>query len=565
MMNNDDLDKALNGLNSGLNNDLNDELGGNLSDNLNDDLSNNLDNLNGSLNNDLNHLSERKRLLFCADDTAIADYESGINQAVEAVKTWLVNPKMYTGGAIGKLKSTIDFCATKDGLGLKSAIDRATKLFLDNSLKVHHVNSLAHLHCPTLVTSQIAEVLINATNQSMDSWDQSPAGSLMELRLIEWLCAKVGYPAGDGVFTSGGTQSNLMGVLLARDACIAKHFYDDTGKPWNAQQNGIPPDALKKVKVLCSANAHFSVQKNMAMMGMGFGSVVAVPVNDNAQMDIDALKNTIDTLTQNGNIIACIVATAGTTDAGAIDDIKSICTLAKTCQAWVHVDAAWGGALLLSNRYAERLSALKLADSVTLDFHKHFFQTISCGAFLLKDKQNYRFMHYEAEYLNSAYDEEHGVPNLVSKSLQTTRRFDALKLWLSIEAMGEKAYGDMIDSGVILTEQVANYLDNHQDFELLLPAQFASVLFRVVPKDYPCQLLDTLNQNIADELFAQGLANIGVTKVSTKTGDVQSLKMTTLSPIATLDDVKALLDSVLVVANAIKTPIEQGTYKPIIA
>lgn len=540
MTNNDDLDKT--------------DLG-------KTDLSKN-DSPNNGLGN--NNLKERKRRLFCADDAAIADYEAGINQAVEAIKAWLVDPKMYTGGAIGELKAKIDFCATKDGLGLKSAIDRASHLFLDNSLKVHHVNSLAHLHCPTLVTSQIAEVFINATNQSMDSWDQSPAGSLMELKLIDWLCTKVGYQTGDGVFTSGGTQSNLMGVLLARDACIAKHFCDDDGKPWNVQQNGIPPDALKKVKVLCSANAHFSVQKNMAMMGMGFCSVVAVPVNANAQMDTDKLKATIDTLTKNGDIIACIVATAGTTDAGAIDDIKSICTLAKSCQAWVHVDAAWGGALLLSNRYANRLSALKLADSVTLDFHKHFFQTISCGAFLLKDKRNYRFMHYEAEYLNSAYDEAHGVPNLVSKSLQTTRRFDALKLWLSIEAMGEQCYGDMIDSGVILTEQVADYLANSDEFELLIPAQFASVLFRVVPKNYPDKLLDTLNQNIADELFAEGLANIGVTKVPTPTGDVQSLKMTTLSPIATFDDVKALLENVLTMANAIKEPIQNGTYQPII-
>ena len=130
--------------------------------------------------------------------------------------------------------------------------------------------------------------------------------------------------------------------------------------------------------------------------------------------------------------------------------------------------------------------------------------------------------------------------------------------------MGEQCYGDMIDSGVILTEQVADYLANSDEFELLIPAQFASVLFRVVPKNYPDKLLDTLNQNIADELFAEGLANIGVTKVPTPTGDVQSLKMTTLSPIATFDDVKALLENVLTMANAIKEPIQNGTYQPII-
>lgn len=505
-------------------------------------------------------LAKRKQHLFGADPKALQDYEDGINQAISAIKDWATRPLMYEGGSIASLKSVIDFCPSKDGVGLTAAIDRVIKLFLDNSLKVHHVHSLAHLHCPTLVTSQIAEVFINATNQSMDSWDQSPAGSLMEGKLIDWLTQKVGYTNGDGVFTSGGTQSNLMGVLLARDACIAKHF-DDNGTPWSVQRLGLPPAALGRVKVLCSASAHFSVQKNMAMMGMGFASVVSVAVNDNQQMDIKDLKNSLQRLHDNGDIVACIVATAGTTDAGAIDDIKAISTLAKRYGAWVHVDAAWGGALLFSNEYRQRLEGLLLADSITLDFHKQFFQTISCGAFLLKDKANYRYMHYEAEYLNSAYDEAHGVPNLVAKSLQTTRRFDALKLWLSLEAMGERAYGELIDSGVNLTEQVAGFLAEHSGFELLVAPQLASVLFRVVPKNYPAELLDALNQHIADELFAKGVANIGVTKV----GDKQSLKMTTLSPVASLDDVKALLAHVLDTADAIKTPLQMGQYQPVIS
>ena len=224
----------------------------------------------------------------------------------------------------------------------------------------------------------------------------------------------------------------------------------------------------------------------------------------------------------------------------------------------------WSSALILSNQYRDKLKGIETADSITLDFHKHYFQSISCGAFLLKDEQNYRFMHYEAEYLNSAYDEEHGVPNLVSKSLQTTRRFDALKLWLTVEALGEDLYGSMIDHGVDLTRDVADYIKATDGLELLVEPQFASVLFRVVPAGYPSELLDTLNQNVADELFAKGEANIGVTRVIDAKQDVQSLKMTTLSPIATLENVKALLSQVLAQADAIKDAIAAGTYTPAI-
>lgn len=505
--------------------------------------------------------AEHRKALFCNDAQAIADYQSAMAEAVQAVSAWLQNDKMYTGGSIKELRSAISFNPSKDGLGVHKALERMVELFLNKSLKVHHPHSLAHLHCPTMVTSQIAEVLINATNQSMDSWDQSPAGSLMEVQLIDWLRQKVGYGAGQaGVFTSGGTQSNLMGVLLARDACIAKNWKDEHGKPWSVQRDGIPADAMRNVKVICSENAHFSVQKNMAMMGMGFQSVVTVPVDENARMNMDALEKTMVHLQAEGKIVACVVATAGTTDAGAIDPLKKVREITNKYGAWMHIDAAWGGALILSNDYRSMLDGIELSDSVTLDFHKHYFQTISCGAFLLKDEANYRFMHYEAEYLNSAYDEEHGVPNLVSKSLQTTRRFDALKLWMTVEALGEELYGSMIDHGVDLTRDVAAYINATDGLEMLVEPQFASVLFRVIPAGYPAELLDTLNQNVADELFARGEANIGVTKV----GNVQSLKMTTLSPVATLENVKNLLALVLAEADRIKGPIAEGTYTPAI-
>ena len=215
----------------------------------------------------MSNLKQHKQSLFCRDEQSIKDYENAMNKAVQAVSNWLKNDKMYTGGSIKQMRALIDgFKPSQAGVGVENALDHLVEIFLNPSLKVHHPHSLAHLHCPTMVTSQIAEVLINATNQSMDSWDQSPAGSIMEEHLIDWLRQKVGYGQGtSGVFTSGGTQSNLMGVLLARDWAIANHWKNEDGSEWSVQRDGIPVDAMKKVKVICSENAHFSVQKNMAM------------------------------------------------------------------------------------------------------------------------------------------------------------------------------------------------------------------------------------------------------------------------------------------------------------
>ena len=477
--------------------------------------------------------------ILAASAQSIEAYQQAIAQSSAAVVQWLQQPEMYQGKTVAELRERITLDFNPNGLGNQAAIERAIEYFLKDSLSVHHPQCVAHLHCPSLVVSQAAEVLINATNQSMDSWDQSPSATIIEVKLIEWLRAQVGYPAGDaGVFTSGGTQSNLMGLMLARDA-----FYQRQGH--SVQLDGITGD-LRKIKVLCSENAHFSVQKNMALLGHGYNSVVQVKSDQFARMDVNDLKAKLAQAEANGEQILAIVATAGTTDAGAIDPLREIAGIAAEHNIWMHVDAAWGGALLLSEKYRDYLDGLELVDSVTLDFHKQYFQTISCGAFLLKDERHYELMRYQAAYLNSEFDEEAGVPNLVSKSLQTTRRFDALKLWMGLEALGQKQYAAIIDHGVTLAQEVAKFVTSEPRLELVMQPQLASVLFRYRPE----QLTDIaqialFNQRIGDALLDSGRANVGVTEHQ----GVTCLKLTLLNPTVTLEDIKVLLALVEKTAN----------------
>ncbi|MFT3647849.1 pyridoxal phosphate-dependent decarboxylase family protein [Klebsiella pneumoniae] len=419
---------------------------------------------------------------------SVEAYQQVIEQTSQAVVQWLKQPEMYQGKSVDELRERISLEFNEQGLGNQAAIDRAIEYFLKDSLSVHHPQCVAHLHCPSLVISQAAEVLINATNQSMDSWDQSPSATIIEMKLIEWLRARVGFPAGAaGVFPSGGTQSHLM--------------------------------------------------------GLGYRSVTLVKTDEFARMDVSDLQAKIAQAQANGEQIMAIVATAGTTDAGAIDPLRDIAGIAAEHQIWLHVDAAWGGALLLSEQYRDYLDGLELVDSVTLDFHKQFFQTISCGAFLLKDARHYELMRYQAAYLNSEFDEEHGVPNLVSKSLQTTRRFDALKLWMGLEALGQKQYAAIIDHGVTMAKNVAEYVKSQPTLELVMQPQLASVLFRSRPAQMAgsdAAAIALLNQRVGDALLASGRANVGVTEHN----GVTCLKLTLLNPVVTLDDVKVLLNLV---------------------
>lgn len=451
-------------------------------------------------------------------------YRTLMTQAVDIAADWLTNENMFDGKPIAQLRAELNNIEMlpEQGIGDAKALEEANEYFLKHALQVHHPLCSAHLHCPTTLASQLAEVLINISNQSMDSWDQSPSATLFEQHIITQLRKKIGYQLGDaGVFTSGGTQSNLMGMLLARQYC----------------QRHYPDYSQQDLVVICSEQAHFSVQQSMLLLGFSDKSTIAIPCDDSGRIIVTELAQALANLTIDGKKAFAIIATAGTTDTGAIDDIAAIATLANRYKVWLHIDAAWGGILLFSHKYRDRLASIELADSISLDFHKQFLQTISCGAFVLKDAANYELIRRHDDYLNPIEDELEGVPNLVAKSIQTTRRFDALKLWMSFRSLGAEKYAAMVDYSVELAQQVAQIIKDSPIFELVNSTQIASVLFRIksellVGKDHT-----QVHRFIAQLLFEQGKANLGITRRDGQT----TLKLTLLNPYTTVDHVKGLL------------------------
>ena len=298
------------------------------------------------------------------------------------------------------------------------------------SVAVSHPHTAAHLHTPVLIPALAAEVLISALNQSMDSFDQAPSATIIEEQLCRWLCRLAGFPeCAAGTFTAGGTQSNYMALLLSRDSFLEKRWQ------WRAREQGLPPEA-NRLRILCSEQSHFSIEKAAIQLGLGTQSVVRVATDDCFRMDSRELARTIAELRAQSLEPITVVATAGTTDFGSFDPMDEIGRVAREQGLWFHVDAAYGGALLLSDRNRHRLAGLELADSVTFDFHKAFFQPISCGVVLLADLDHFSSIRLHADYLNGSEREAAGVPDLVTRSVLTTRRFEALKLWVSLQAIG---------------------------------------------------------------------------------------------------------------------------------
>lgn len=404
---------------------------------------------------------------------------------------------------------------------------------VENSVAVHHPHTIAHLHCPPLMASLAAEVVITALNQSMDSFDQAPIATVVEQKLTRWLCEQAGLPAtADGTFTTGGSQSNYMGLLLARDAFLRKHW------DWSAQKSGLPVEA-RRLRILCSEVAHFTVEKSASQLGLGSDAVVRVACDKQFRMKPAGLKSVLYEMQTQGLLPMAIVATAGTTDFGSIDPLPEITTIAHDAGAWLHVDAAYGGALLFSARHRDKLRGIELADSLSIDFHKLFWQPIPCSVFLLRDARHFDAIKLHADYLNPELHEDEGIPNLVTTSLLTSRRFDALKLWISFQSLGRSKLAAMIDRTIELAVHAGRFIRNNKRLDLICEPQLSTAVFRYV-SSRPGLDADKVNAQIRQRLFGEGQAVIGHTRVHNR----QCLKLTCMNPTVTEDQIDGLLETI---------------------
>ncbi len=429
---------------------------------------------------------------------------------------------------------------SKETETLEHTLDELFDPVLLNSLHISHEKSLAHLHCPPLISGVVTELMIGALNQSMDSWDQSPAATYMEEALVQQLARLMNLPiSSDGVFTSGGTQSNYMGMLLARDAYCQSHWQH------NVQKDGLPIQ-WNRMRILCSEEAHFSVQKSASQLGMGEKSVIPIPCDSHHRMKESKVKEKLNQLKEEQLLPIAIVATCGTTDFGSIDPLEELAEIAEEHNLWLHVDAAYGGGLIFSHSYDQKIAGLHLADSITLDFHKLCYQPISCGLFLLKDRENFRYLSHHADYLNPEEDDQEGIVNLVNKSVQTTRRFDALKVFVTLKTLGTNLLGSMMDDTIELTQYTAEYLRRKNNFVVENgDPELSTVVFQYRAND--SINLNELNRSIQQTLFHQGEAVISKTSVRGKV----YLKFTLLNPRTTKKDMREVIREIERTGNEI--------------
>ena len=466
-----------------------------------------------------------------------SEYKKIIKETTDAIADAFADERAYSGPTPDELKAIVqqDSILPETGLGWEKTFALTKEKVLPNLLRTPSTDYMAHLHGPSLVETIAAEQIISTFNQSMDSWDQSPVATEIEVEVINHLCKLYGYDENaDGVFTSGGSQSNQTAIILARD------WFCQNVLNYDIKKYGVNEEC-RKLRMYTSEISHFSMEKSAHILGLGYQSVVKVPVDSRKKIDMAALRSLIEEDKKAGNIPFLVVATAGTTDFGSIDPIAEISQLAKENNLWVHADAAYGSGVIMSDKYADRVAGLKLCDSITVDFHKMFVMPISCSAVLIKDGNDFEALTIHADYLNREEDEEDGYTNLVDKSLQTTRRFDALKVWMSFQARGKDGWSKLINASMGNAQYLYQQLKADSDFEEITEPEISSVVFRYKNCGSD-EEADTVNKKVRRALIHQHGVVIGQTISDGHT----CLKFTLLNPLIThekLDELKKLIKS----------------------
>lgn len=364
----------------------------------------------------------------------------------------------------------------------------------------------AHLHCPPLALAVAADLAASALNPSMDSWDQAPAASEIETLVTRALASELyGTGQGDALVTTGGTESNQLALLLARERTAAHG----------------------PVQLVTGENAHHSLSRAAWLLGMPQPVCVPAPAG---VLDPAALDEALSQLAgPPGSLL--VAATAGTTDAGLIDPLDQIARLCSEHGARLHVDAAYGGPLLFSGVRRELLHGMERADSVTFDLHKLGWQPVAAGLLLVRDGRDLAALGHHADYLNADDDTEAGLPDLLGRSLRTTRRPDVLKTAVTLKALGRDGLGALVDQVCVQAQEFAALVAAHPGFELYDRPVISTVLFRPVDAD------DDHIAHVRRELLGQGRAVLGRARIDGR----RWLKATLLNPHTRPGDLAELL------------------------
>lgn len=470
--------------------------------------------------------SEDSSLSMRPDDMRRLGYR--VVDALVDRATDLPDAAAWAGGRREEMEKLFRAPAPEVGQSADEVLERAIGEILPRAARIDHPRFFAFVPASPTWPSVLAEFLTAGFNIFQGTWLGSAGPSQIELVVLDWFREWLGMPeGGGGLLTSGGSAANLGAVVAARERA------------------GNPPKGV----VYLGDQGHSSLERATRICGVAHTR--QIPTGDDFAVDPVALERAIKKDRANGLSPFMMCANAGATNTGAVDPLPELAEICRREGLWFHVDGAYGGFAVLTARGKDMLDGIGLADSVTLDPHKWLFQPFEVGCLLVKDPGALEAaFNVEADYLQDVdWGSEH--VNFADRGVQLTRRFRALKIWMSVHTHGLAAFRAAIEKAFNLAVGAERFVRDSPDFELLSPAAMGVVCYRFNPADHTLdeEELESLNTAIQTAIVESGYAMISSTRLHGR----YSLRLCIMNFTSTWADVEGTLQRVLDVGQELKT------------
>jgi aromatic-L-amino-acid/L-tryptophan decarboxylase len=378
------------------------------------------------------------------------------------------------------------------GEDAERVLDELCREMVEQGFHVPSANYFGLMNPTPTYMGVLAEALVAGLNPQLATLARSQLASKIELETLRWIGERVGWPGKfNGTFTSGGNEANFSGLALA----LASRFPE-------VVEEGVGAIGGQPV-LYASAESHHSLDKSTGLLGIGRKALRRIAVNEAAQLDSEMLERAITQDLAAGRKAFCVVATAGTTNSGTVDELIAISEICRQYQLWLHVDGAYGGVAIFSNRHRDLVRGIERADSITVDPHKWMAMPFAAGVILTRHPEILeRAFSVAAPYMPKAAGAQ--LPDNSRISTQWTRRMNSLKLWLTLRVHGRQSYEELIDCQLKLSRSFVAWVKASEDFELAVPPMLPIVTFRLKPAGRTPQQRAADHNAIVDEVTRDG-------------------------------------------------------------
>jgi glutamate/tyrosine decarboxylase-like PLP-dependent enzyme/tetratricopeptide (TPR) repeat protein len=396
---------------------------------------------------------------------------------------------------------------------------------LGSAAHQHHPRYLGYQVSAALPRAALGALLAAALNSGMAAFDSGRGAVALERRVIDWMLGLLDWSGGDGMLTSGGSLGNLTALLAAREARAS----DAEREQGLAGSPGLV--------VLCGDQTHYSVARAAQIMGLGRRGVRVLPSDDRFRLDPREIPAAVAALSDEGRTPIALVASAGSTSTGAIDDLGQIAELCSELGLWLHVDGAHGASALLSEQHRAALAGIERADSIVWDAHKLMSMPALCTAVLFRSARAASgTFAQKASYLYQAPDDAAPWYDIGLRTIECTKPLMAVPLYLSLATLGTRFFGALVDRSYALARRFAVLIREAADFELACEPESNIVCFRHLPS--PAVELDAHQRELRARARARGFF-----VVTTELRGRVWLRCTLMSPTTREEDLLALLEA----------------------